>query len=249
MAVCSSWRVFTAPESVTTPLNVSTSILRPPTAGSFRSAVFTRVVIVASSIVSPTLLPQAPASKGVTSTIASSTLVNLVRVIMQFPPVATAANAMPDPWPMRQFGMEGCRRRQVVSNAHDVEATIHGNYAACDPAACWTKQETRGVAYLGRLDVSAQRRTFAVDLQDLREATDACRGERLDRPRRNRVHPDILRAQLTRQVADARLERRLRHTHHVVVLEDAFAPQVREGEHAAAAPGHHQRRRAARQRD
>ena len=49
--------VLTRPDSVTTPLNVSTSMRNPPTSGSLRSDVFTRVVIVASSIVSSHALP------------------------------------------------------------------------------------------------------------------------------------------------------------------------------------------------
>jgi hypothetical protein len=56
---------------VTTPLNVSTSIRRPPTAGSLSIAVFTRVVMVVSSIASPTVLPHAAVS-GMTSASAST---------------------------------------------------------------------------------------------------------------------------------------------------------------------------------
>ena len=62
----SSSLLFTRPDRVTTPLNVSTSMRRAPTTGSLTNAVFTRVVIVASSMVSPTVLPQAPSSGSAT---------------------------------------------------------------------------------------------------------------------------------------------------------------------------------------
>src|SRR5215216_282848 len=54
--------LLTRPDNVTTPLKVSTSIRNPPTLGSLSIAVFTRVVIVVSSMASPTVFPQAEVS-------------------------------------------------------------------------------------------------------------------------------------------------------------------------------------------
>src|SRR5262249_3880301 len=59
----------------------------------------------------------------------------------------------------------------------------------------------------------------------------------------------VLRAQVSGQIADARLERGLRDAHHVVVREDALAAQVREREDAAATARFHQRQGGSRERD
>jgi hypothetical protein len=58
---------FTLPDSVTTPLAESTSILVLPICGSFSSAVFTRAVIVASSIVWSIVLAHAAKVSGRTN--------------------------------------------------------------------------------------------------------------------------------------------------------------------------------------
>src|SRR5690606_1883108 len=62
-------------------------------------------------------------------------------------------------------------------------------------------------------------------------------GQGLHRPRRDGVDPNVLRAQVGRQVAHAALQGRLGGAHHVVVAEDPGGTQVRQGDDAAAA-GH-----------
>ena len=55
------------------------------------------------------------------------------------------------------------------------------------------EQKERGVGDLAELDVAAHRRAFAIDLQDVREAGDPHRRQRLDRTGRDGVHADVLR--------------------------------------------------------
>ena len=68
-------------------------------------------------------------------------------------------------------------------------------------------------------------------------------------PGGNGIDANALRPEIGGQIADGRFERRLCHTHHVVVLEDALAAQVGEREDAAAAAALHQRQRAAGERN
>ncbi len=67
------------------------------------------------------------------------------------------------------------------------------------------------------------------------------RRQRLDRACGNRVHTNVLRAQVAREITNRRFEGRLRHTHHVVVGEHPIAADEGEREHAAATAFLHQR--------
>ena len=82
-----------------------------------------------------------------------------------------------------------------------------------------------------------------------REPGDAGGGERPDRAGRHRVHPNVLRAEVVREVTHPGLERRLGDAHDVVVREHALAAEVGQRDDAAAAAPRHQRLRAPRHRD
>ena len=117
------------------------------------------------------------------------------------------------------------------------------------PRPAGPEQEHRGVSHLGCFDRPPQRRPIAIDLQNAGEAGDPRSRERLDRSRGDGVHADVLRPEIGREVADGRLERGLRHAHHVVVLEDTLASEVGQREDAAAPARLHQRQRSTSQRN
>src|SRR3970282_508732 len=137
---CSSAAVLTEPDSVTTPLKVSTSIFMPPTSGSFSRAVLTRVVIVASSIVSPTVFPQDVASTANTSRNAISTGERVLRIMGRAP---------------------GLSRSKL--HARDVIAAVDHEHLASDAARGRSEKEAGGVGDLRRLDIAPERSAIAVD--------------------------------------------------------------------------------------
>src|SRR3989441_12832214 len=79
------------------------------------------------------------------------------------------------------------------------------------------QQECGGVADVLGGHVAAQRRMLLDELEDLAEAADARRGERLDRPGGDAVDADALRAEARSQVAHRSLEARLGQTHGVEI--------------------------------
>ena len=81
---------------------------------------------------------------------------------------------------------------------------------------------------------SPMRRALRRFVEQQVEVLEAGGGARLERPRRDRVHPDVLAAQLVREIAAARLERRLHRTHHVVVRHHLVGAVVAHREHGAA---------------
>ena len=103
------------------------------------------------------------------------------------------------------------------------------------PRAASDSRNAAASPHLQRIGPGAERRVFAVVLHHLADARNPRGRERLRRARRDRVHPHPSRAQIGRQVADRRLERRLRDPHHVVVGYGALAAQVAEREGRAAA--------------
>jgi hypothetical protein len=64
----------------------------------------------------------------------------------------------------------------------DVIPGVDHQHLAGDTAAGRAEQEHRGIGHLRGLRGAAQRRAFADDAEDGREAADAGGGERLDRP-------------------------------------------------------------------
>src|SRR5688572_2861129 len=138
IALSRSAALLTAPESVTTPLNVSTSMRRPPTSGSFRSDVFTRVVMVASSIVSPTLLPHAETNSGASSVRTSRNAVNGLYVFIELPPDS------PDRTGASSFGVE-----ESKLHAGGVVAGVHHQHLRGHAAAGRAQQEHRRIRDLG----------------------------------------------------------------------------------------------------
>ena len=73
------------------------------------------------------------------------------------------------------------------------------------------------------------------------EVANPGRRQRPYRPCADRVHPDARAAQVGRQVAHRRLQRRLRHAHHVVVWRPAFGADIGQRQQAAARPHHRHR--------
>ena len=73
------------------------------------------------------------------------------------------------------------------------------------------------------------------------EILQARRRPRLQRARRNRVHPEALGSEFIGQVAAGALQRRLHRAHDVVVPDNSVRADIAHGEHGAAVC--HQRRR------
>ena len=74
-----------------------------------------------------------------------------------------------------------------------------------------------------------------VPFQDVAEVAYARGRQRLDRTRGNRVHADLLLAQVGGEIAHGRLERRLGDAHHVVMGHPFLGAVVGKGEQRAAA--------------
>jgi hypothetical protein len=75
-----------------------------------------------------------------------------------------------------------------------------------------------------------------VPFQDVAEIADAGRGQRLDRPRRNRIDANVLSAEIGRKIAHARLQRGFRNPHHVV-MRHPFLGAIIGQRHDRAAVG------------
>ena len=63
-------------------------------------------------------------------------------------------------------------------------------------------------------------------------------GKRLHRPGRQRIHPDILAAEIDGKITHRRLERRLGHAHDIIVRRNPLRADIAEG-HQRAAIRHH----------
>ena len=83
-------------------------------------------------------------------------------------------------------------------------------------------------------DGAAHRRVVFVPFQDIAEVADAGGRQRLDRPRRNRVDADILLAEIGGEIAHARLQRRLRHAHHVIMRHPFLGAVIGQRQDRAA---------------
>src|SRR3989441_7722944 len=79
------------------------------------------------------------------------------------------------------------------------------------------EQERGGVAGVLGGHIAAERRMLLDDLEDLAEAADARRGERLDRPGGDAVDADALRAEARGEISHRSLEARLGQTHGVEI--------------------------------
>src|SRR5450830_925781 len=119
--------------------------------------------------------------------------------------------------------------------AHHVgEATVHVDDVARDARGQVGQQEGRRIAHFLDRHVAAQRRVAGGKAQQLAEVLDAGGGQRLDGAGGNAVRADALLAQVFRQVAYRRFQRRLRQAHRVVVGDRAYGTQVRQGQQRRA---------------
>ena len=75
--------------------------------------------------------------------------------------------------------------------------------------------------------------------QHRRKTADSTCRQSIDRTRTDCVDPDLFRTQIIREIADACLQRRLRHTHHIVVGHHLRRPVVTHRHNTA--PRRHQR--------
>ncbi len=87
----------------------------------------------------------------------------------------------------------------------------------------------------------------ACNLQHVSEPRDAARRQRFDRPRRDRIDPNLPPPQILRQIAHRAFQRRLGHAHDVIVRHNFFRAVISHGDDAAAV--FHQRSRCPAHRD
>src|SRR5262245_58270925 len=122
----------------------------PPTFGSFSIAVFTRVVMVVSSMASPTVLPQ-PAASDVATMAASNRRFQLLSFFIGLASVPG----------------EGCNlhARDVIAGVDHQDFTSHALGGIAE-------EKRRGFADLRRVHVAPQRRALAIDVENGREASD-----------------------------------------------------------------------------
>src|SRR5215468_11967454 len=106
-------------------------------------------------------------------------------------------------------------RRVNRLHADHVVAAIDVVHLAAHTRGEVAQQIKRGAADILDGDVALQGRVVLVPLENVAEIADAGSGERLDRPGRDRVHPNVLAAKIDCEVAHACLERRLGDPHHV----------------------------------
>src|SRR6478752_8425128 len=152
---------------------------RPPTAGSLSIAVFTRVVIVVSSIVSPMVLPH-PATSGTTRIVARSDLFQQPRFRI------TALHAEAD-----------CNL-----HARDVKSRVDHQHLAGDATCGVAEKKCRRFTHFTRFDVAAKRRPVAVHAEDAGEPGYPGRGKCFHRAGGNRVHADVARTDVRGEVTD-----------------------------------------------
>src|SRR6266568_7774714 len=119
-------------------------------------------------------------------------------------------------------------------HADDVVAGIDVMDLAGDPAREVGEEVDRGVANLLDGDAAPERRIVLVPLENVAEVADACRCERLDRPRGDGIDTDVLRAEISGEVAHRGFERGLGDAHHVVVRHPFLGAVIGEREQCAA---------------
>src|SRR6266852_6108710 len=115
-------------------------------------------------------------------------------------------------------------------HADDVIAAIDVVHLPGDPGRQIAQQINPGAADILDRDVALQRRIELVPFEDVVEIADPRGGQRPDRTGRDRVDPDVVAAEIDGEILDARLERRLGHSHHVVVRHDPLGPSRGQGE-------------------
>src|SRR6266704_2712948 len=130
------------------------------------------------------------------------------------------------------------------SETHDVVAAVHVNGLASNAGTRFGEKKRGGCADFCSVHVAFHGRAFGVRLEHVTESGNASRGERLDRAGGNRIHANVLRPEIVRQIAYRCFERLLRYAHHVVPRHDLLGPIVRHRDDASACG--HQRRRGPR---
>ena len=100
-----------------------------------------------------------------------------------------------------------------------------------------TQIESRLANFLG-VDIALERRALGDMMQHGFEIGDPRSRERTNRPGGNRVDPDALGPEIMCQLANARLQSRLRHTHHVVIRNDLLRSHVSERDDGPIATVH-----------
>src|ERR1700722_4970736 len=100
-----------------------------------------------------------------------------------------------------------------ILHAHDVVTRVDMDNFAGDAARHGRQEVDRAVADLLDRDRASQGRVEFVPPEYVAEVADARGGERFDRASRDRIDANALLAQVGREVANARLERRLSDPH------------------------------------
>src|SRR5437763_3245124 len=105
---------------------------------------------------------------------------------------------------------------------------------AANPGRQIAQQIKPGAADILDRDIALQRRIVLVPFQDVVEVADPGRSERSDRSGRDRVDADIVATEIDSEIANARLEPRLRDTNDVLVRHDPLSAEIVQRPQAAA---------------
>src|SRR5262245_39589277 len=129
---------------------------------------------------------------------------------------------------------EAPRPRPAELPGDDAVAGVHHHHFAGHAARQVGEEEQAGMADLLLGDVAPERRTLGVLLQHVGEAANPTRRQGADRTGGDRVHADVARPELERELSHALLEDRLGAAHHVVGGDGPLGGEVGEGHDARA---------------
>src|SRR5271169_6417484 len=95
-----------------------------------------------------------------------------------------------------------CCTATMALKSHDVESAIDVNDFASDSRTCIRGKEDSSASDFFDFHAAAQWGAFFVTLEHFAKASDAARGESLDRTSRDGVNPNFLFPQLKREIAN-----------------------------------------------
>src|SRR4051812_47540975 len=100
-------------------------------------------------------------------------------------------------------------------HADDVIATIDMMHFASDAGGEITQQINASAADIFDRNIALKRRIQTIPFQDIIEVADPPGGQRIDRTGGNRVHADVVAAEIDGEIAHTGFERRLCDPHYV----------------------------------
>src|SRR5207247_11369234 len=123
---------------------------------------------------------------------------------------------------------------ELLGDAEDVEPVVREDRVASHGTGPIRCEEDGDVPDLFLGDIAAKRCLLDHEIARLRDAAHSAAGQGLERSGGDRVHSDVVWAEIRREVPRLRLENCLRHGHRGVARHDAFDRVVREARYRSA---------------